>query len=93
MDDYCGLIQNIIKVDYRSFFIYLFEVKWFLDVIERGPGTSIKTHINGFITIDSTKFWGNKTGTFILPQHCDQVCVSKYVLSCFKLNIILINFI
>ena len=72
-DDYCGLLQNIIKLDYRRFSVYVFDVKWFKDIVVTGPQTSIKKCSNGFATIDSTRFCNANEGTFILPSQCEQV--------------------
>ena len=72
MLDYCGTIQDIIKVGYRKFDMFIFDVKWF-KVISQGPLASIRRDKSGLIQIDSTKLWTNQTDTFVLPEHCEQV--------------------
>lgn len=72
MLDYCGAIQDIIKVGYRKFNMFIFDVKWF-KVISQGPLTSIRRDKSGLIQVDSTKLWTNQTDTFVLPEHCEQV--------------------
>jgi hypothetical protein len=34
---YCRIIQNIIKLDFRRFDIFVFDVKWFNDVLGKVP--------------------------------------------------------
>lgn len=36
MLDYCGTLQDIIKVGFRKFDIFIFDVKWF-KVVTQGP--------------------------------------------------------
>ena len=73
VEEYCGKIQNIIKLDFRQFDMYIFYVQWFNDKMGKIPLSSINIQANGFTTIDSTKFCANTEGTFILPSHCEQV--------------------
>ena len=73
MDDYCGIIQDIINLDFRSFFVYVLDVKWYKDMVERGPNATIRRHASGFVIIDSTKFLQSTKETLVLPQQCDQV--------------------
>lgn len=84
MDDYCGIIQDIIKLDFRCFFVYVLDVKWFKDVVERGPNATIKRHASGFVTIDSTKFWQSRKDTLVLPQQCEQVLCTHIKILAFK---------
>ena len=63
-DDYCGLLQNIIKLDYRRFSVYVFDVKWLKDIVVTCPQTSIKKCFDGFATIDSTRFCNANKETF-----------------------------
>lgn len=60
MDDYCGMIQDIIKLDFWSFFVYVLDVKWFKDVVERGHNATIRCHSSGFVVINFTKFGQSK---------------------------------
>ena len=53
MDDYCSINQDIIKLEFRSFFIYVLDVKWFKDVVERCPNATIIFHPSGFVIIVS----------------------------------------
>jgi hypothetical protein len=77
--EYCGIIQNIIKLDYRRFDIYVFDVRWFKDVMGNVPQCSIKADSSGFTTIDSTYLCSAKEGTFILPSHCEQVLILIFI--------------
>ena len=54
MLDYCGAIQDIIKVGYINLDMFIFYVKWF-KVISQGPLTSIRRDKSGLIQTDSTK--------------------------------------
>ena len=42
MDDYYGIMQDITKLDFWSFFVYVLNVKWFKGVVERGPNAIIR---------------------------------------------------
>ena len=72
MLEYCGANQDIIKVGYKKFDMFIFDVKWF-KVISQGTLKSIHCTKSGLIQIDSTKLWTNQTDTFVLPEHCEQV--------------------
>ena len=68
MDDYCVTIQDIFRLNFRCFFLYVLDDKWQIDVVEKGPNATIKCHASGYVTIDSTKFWQTKKYRLILPQ-------------------------
>ena len=71
--EYFGLIQDILKIDFRStFHVFIFDVQWF-KVIMEGQGATIRRDISGFVEVDSTKLWTDLRDTFVLPQHCEQV--------------------
>ena len=38
--DYCGTLQDIIKVGFRKFDIFIFDVKWF-KVVTQGPQVTV----------------------------------------------------
>jgi hypothetical protein len=71
--EYCGIIQNIIKVDFQRFDVFGFDVRWFKDVLEKVPQGSITVDDSGFTMIDSTWICSAKGRTFILPSHCEHV--------------------
>ena len=75
MDDYCGTIQDIYRLYFRRFFVYVLDVKWQMNVVEKGPNATIKRHASGYVTIDSTKFWQTKKDRLVLPQQCEHVCM------------------
>jgi hypothetical protein len=77
--EYCGIIQNILKLDYQRFDIYVFDVRWFKDVMGKVPQRSLKADSRGFTTIDSTRLCSAKEETFILPSHCEQVLIFIYL--------------
>jgi hypothetical protein len=66
-------IQNMIKLDYRRFDMFVFDVRWFKDVLDQVPQGSITIDSNGFTMIDSTRICCASEGTFILPSHSEQV--------------------
>jgi hypothetical protein len=70
--EYCGIIQNIIKLDYQRFDVFVFNVGWFKDVLDKVPQGSITVDGSGFTMIDSTRICSASEGTFILPSHCEQ---------------------
>ena len=78
VEEYCGRIQNIIKLDFRQFDMYVLDVQWFKDKMGKVPLSSIKIQENGFTTIDSTKLCGTTEESFILPSHCEQVHVYTF---------------
>jgi hypothetical protein len=71
--EYCGIIQIIIKLDYRRFDVFVFDVRWFKDVLDNVPQGSITIDGSGFTMIDFTRIYSASEGTFILPSHCEQV--------------------
>ena len=77
--EYCGIIQNIIKLDYRRFNVYVFDVRWLKDVMGKVPQCSIKADSSGLTTIDTTSLCSAKEGTFILPFHCEQVLIIIFI--------------
>jgi hypothetical protein len=76
--EYCGIIQNIIKLDYRRFDVFVFDVRWFKDVLDKVPQGSITVDGSGFTMIDSTRICSASEGTFILPSHCEQVSTAWF---------------
>lgn len=63
---YCGTIERILKLDFRTFQKYVFECKWFANVSMQ--------HENGLYMVDSTQIHSGKNDNFILPSNCEQVC-------------------
>ena len=72
MLDYCGTIQDIIKVGFRQFSMFIFDVQWF-KVICNGPNARVRRDPSGFFAIESTKLWMDVRDTFVLPQQCEEV--------------------
>lgn len=70
--EYFGTIQDIIKVGFRKFHMFLIDVKWFKVVIA-GTQTSVRRDKSGLVQVDSTRIWRDQTDTFVLPEHCEQV--------------------
>ena len=73
MEDYCGIINNILKIDYRTFHIFALDVKWFKEPLCKGIEANVKRHPSGIMAIDSTWIWQGKKDSLVLPQHCEQV--------------------
>jgi hypothetical protein len=71
--EYCEMIHNIIKLSCRRFNVFVFDVKWFKDVLDKVPKGSIIVEGSGFMMIDSTQICSAFEGTFILSYHCEQV--------------------
>jgi len=74
MEDYCGIITNILKIDYRTFNIFALDVKWFKEPLCKGAYANVRRHPSGIMAIDSTRIWkdGNKD-SLVIPQHCEKV--------------------
>ena len=68
--DYCGRIQNILQVDYRSFQMFLLDVQWF-KAVTQGRNPTIQRDASGFVAIDSTKLWTSTSDTFVLAKICE----------------------
>ena len=66
IDYFCGTIQDIFRLDFRRFFVYILDVKWQMNMVERGPSATIKCHASGYVTIDSTKFCQTKKYRLVL---------------------------
>ena len=60
------------EVNFRSFVLPLFDVKWYI-VKPQGPRETVKWDSNGLYAIDTSKVWPNKNGTLVLLELCDQV--------------------
>lgn len=61
MEDYCGIINNILKIDYRTFHIFALDVKWFKETLCKGIEANVKRNPSGIMAIDSIRIWqGNK---------------------------------
>ena len=73
MEDYCGIINNILKIDYRTFHIFALDVKWFKEPLCKGTRANVRRHPSGIMAIDSTRIWQGNKDSLVLPQHCEQV--------------------
>ena len=36
ISDYCGTIQDIFRLDFRHFFVYVLDAKWQMNMVEKG---------------------------------------------------------
>ena len=70
--DYVGTIQDILKISFRRFDMFIFDVKWF-KVVTNGPNATVRRDKSGLIQVDSTKFWTDQRDTFVCPDHVEQV--------------------
>ena len=53
---YYGYLNDIIKCDFNSFKLVLFEVKWYmLQMNERDPKIAIIEHVNGFTMVNTRR--------------------------------------
>lgn len=77
--EYCGRIQSILEVDFRSFQMFLLDVQWF-KAVTQGRNPTIQRDASGFVAINSTRLWTNRTDTFVLAETCEQVLakISQY---------------
>ena len=66
---YCGVIENIFKIDFRTFHKYILDVKWFEGVAKR--------YGSGIYVVDHTKHWKGNNDTYVLPKHCEQVFLQR----------------
>lgn len=57
--DYYGLIQDILEVNYRRFYMFILDLKWF-KVVKTGRGATVHRDQSGFYAIDSKVVWINK---------------------------------
>jgi hypothetical protein len=69
--EYYVIIKTIIKLVYRRFDVFVFDVRWFKDVLDKVTQGSITIDGSGFTMIDSTWICSASEGTFILPSHCE----------------------
>ena len=90
MLDYCGTLQDIIKVGFRKFDIFIFDVKWF-KVVTQGPQVIVRKDKSGFLQVDRTKIWTDQRDTFVLPEHCEQVIFKEDPTDCRWLFVIQID--
>lgn len=70
--EYCGIIQSILEVDFRSFQMFLLDVQWF-KAVTQGRNPTIQRDASGFVSINSARLWTNRTDTFVLAETCEQV--------------------
>jgi hypothetical protein len=75
--EYYGIIQNIIKVEFRRFDVFVFDVRLFKDVLDEVLQGLITLAGSSFTMIDSTWICSAKEGTLILPSHYEQVVASS----------------
>jgi hypothetical protein len=52
--EYCRIIQNIIKLDFQRFDVFVFDVKLFKNVLDKVPQGSITLDGSDFTMIGST---------------------------------------
>lgn len=70
--DYFGTLQDILKVSFRRFHMFIFDVQWF-KVVMRGANATVRRDPSGLIQVDSTKLWTDARDTMVMPTHCEQV--------------------
>ena len=70
--DYCGIIQDILEINYKKFSFFVLDVKWF-KVVKSKRGAMIHQDLSGFFSIDSKAIWRNKEDTFVFPHQCKHV--------------------
>ena len=73
MEEYCGIINKILKIDYRTFNIFALDVKWFKEPLRKGVEANVMRHPSGIMAIDSTQIWQGNKDSLVLPHHCEQV--------------------
>ena len=61
---YYGTIQDILRIDYRTFHMFILDVKWFKP-ISSGSNPTIHKDDSGFIAVDSTRGWSNESDTYV----------------------------
>ena len=71
---YYGTIQDILRIDYKTFHMFILDVKWFKP-ISSGSNPTIRKDDSGFITVDSTRKWSNESDTYVLASATEQVSV------------------
>ena len=71
---YYGTIQDILRIDYRTFHMFILDVKWFKP-ISSGSNPTIRKDDSGFIAVDSTRGWSNESDTYVLASATEQVSV------------------
>jgi hypothetical protein len=74
---YYGFLNDIIKRDFNSFKLVLFDVKWYrLRMHEHDEERTVIKHANGFPMIKTTTF--EKTNDrYVFPSQCEQFFYSK----------------
>ncbi|KAH7424576.1 hypothetical protein KP509_11G014100 [Ceratopteris richardii] len=70
--DYCGVIQDILKLSLRKFDYFVFDVKWF-KVVTSGRKAIVRRDKSGLLQVNSTRLWTDERDTFVLPEHREQV--------------------
>ena len=72
--EYFGRIQGIFEIDYRTFQVYILDVQ-LVRAITHGRNPTLQRDASGFVAIDSTKLWTDRSDTFVLVESCEQVYV------------------
>ena len=68
---YYGTIQDILRIDYRTFHMFILDVKW-LKPISSESNPTIRKDDSGFIAVDSTCGWSNESDTYVLASTIEQ---------------------
>lgn len=71
--DYYGMVQDILRANYRRFSHFILDVKWF-KVIKSGRNATVRRDQSGLYAIDSRAIWRDKNDTLVFPHQCEQVC-------------------
>ena len=69
---YFGHILEIMKINFKKFEIFIFDMEWF-KVMVRGPNATMCKGKSGLIQVNTRKVWQDQQDTFVLPKHCNQV--------------------
>ena len=81
MEDFCGIIMNILKIDHRTIYIHALDRKSFKEPLRRSLDANVRRHASEILAINSTRVWETNKDSLVLPQHCEQVlqCINIYI--------------
>ena len=72
---YYGYLEDILDIDFKSFKVVLFKVRWYRLLLQ-GDERTVIDHDNGFTMINTNRYEPN-TEPYVLPIQCEQVFFSE----------------
>ena len=70
--DYFGHILKIMKINFKKFETFIFDVEWF-KVMVCGRNATVHKDQSKLIQVHSRKIWQDQQDTFLLQKNCEKI--------------------